>query len=164
MSGRPWLVLRIKSQQYNMAAENVRNQRADFYCPRALVRSVRTRTLRPEPMFPGYAFAAPHGPEWVFLKSTRGVQDVLMGTGEAPAWVLDAEIASIRSREDADGVVHLDGAFFKPGDKVAIEDGPFESLLGVYDGMSSQERVFVLLNVLGRQVRAQIAARSVSRA
>lgn len=164
MSDDPWLVIRIKSQQAEMAEKNVRNQQAEFYYPKIEVRSPRTHKLRPEPMFPGYAFVRVSGYEWIFLKSTRGVHDVLMGTGESPARVPAAQIAAIRSREGADGVIKLGAPLFSPGEAVAIDEGAFEGLLGVYEGMSGQERADVLLQILGRHVRASIPLKSISRA
>jgi transcriptional antiterminator RfaH len=119
--------------------------------------------MRIEPLFPGYAFARPAGESWVFLKSTFGIQDVLMSTGEMPARVPAAEIAGLMMREE-DGIVRLPPLGFRQGEALHIEDGPFLGLTGIYDGMASRDRVFVLLSVLGRQVRVGLGARSVSRA
>lgn len=158
-----WLVIRIKPQQYEKAAENIRNQRTEFYCPRILTRSPATRRPRVEPMFPGYAFARPPAEEWLYLKSTRGVQDVLLSTGERPAHVPPEQIAEIQAREGGDGIVKLEQHHFRMGERVFIEEGPMTGLLGVYDGMSSQDRVFVLLGVLGRLVRSQVPLSSVTK-
>ena len=64
----------------------------------------------------------------------------------------------MRSRENEEGLVHIDEeAPFALGDKVKIErSGAWEGLSAVFDGMSSNDRIFVLLNILGAQRRAEI--------
>lgn len=164
MQQRPWLVLRIKPLQYVRAAVSVRNQDSEFYCPRALIRSDRARALREQPLFPGYAFARPVGERWAFLRSTVGVLDVLMASGENPAWVPDREIARLRSHEGPDGLIRLEAAAFARGETVQLDDGPMAGLLAVVDGMSGRDRIFVLFEFLGQITRAEVAVRSVSRA
>ena len=159
-----WLVILIKARQYDVASENVRNQEAEFYCPRALVRRPRTHLLRPEPLFPGYAFARPRGAAWMFLRSTRGVQEVLMGTYEMPGRVPTSEIDKLRAREGPDTLVRLASSEFCPGESLRVEEGAFVGLEGLYDGMASRDRVYVLLRVFGRQVRTGVPIESVSRA
>ena len=163
MAGAPWLVVRIKPLQYVRASENVRNQETEFYCPRAMIRSQRARVLRPEPLFPGYAFARPPDGRWAYLRSTVGVLDVLMAGGETPARVPDIDIARLKAREDADGFIRLESSQFKHGEHVRIDGGVFADLPGAIDGMPGRERVFVLLQLMGRAMRVEVDVRNVSR-
>lgn len=159
----PWLVIRVKPQQYERAADNVRNQQTEFYCPRGMLRSPRTRVLRPEPLFPGYAFARPPGPTWMFLKSTIGVLDVLMAIGEEPARVADADIARLRAREDADGLVQLDSSQFRKGERLRIDAGLFADLPAEFEAMDGRNRAMVLVSLMGRRTRMRVDVRDLSR-
>lgn len=154
-----WLVLRLKPKLEKRAVDNVVAQGAEFYFPRALVRVPRSAVLRPAPLFPGYAFARPAGDAWVYLKSTIGVADVMMSTGEHPARLRAAEIEKLRAREDSDGFIRLNTSQFKAGERVRIADdgGVLADFAGVIDeGTPGRDRVFVLLGILGRQARVAV--------
>jgi transcriptional antiterminator RfaH len=43
-----------------------------------------------------------------------------------------------------------------PGDKVCVLGGAFRDCLGLYDGMTNNERVTILLELLGRKVRVNL--------
>lgn len=159
-----YIVVKIKANRYLVAEENVRNQGAEFYCPRAMFRSPRTRALRPEPMFPGYAFVRPAGFEWRFLWSTRGIHQPLMGTGEQPAWTPAGYVEALRAREDEQGLVKLGAAEFVHGDQLVIEEGVMAGTLAIFDGMAPRDRVYVLVDLLGRKARVPVPAKAVSRA
>jgi transcription antitermination factor NusG len=91
-----------------------------------------------------------------------GVMRLLMD-GQQPACVPDAVIDGIRERE-VGGVVRLPKPRrFKPGDRVHVLRGPFEGHFGLYDGMAPRERIFVLLSMLGTQVRTEMAEADVIR-
>ena len=63
-------------------------------------------------------------------------------------------IDALKGREDADGYVQLvSRPRFAPGDKIRVVGGAFFDCCGLYDGMSSRERVAILLELLGRKVR-----------
>lgn len=158
-----WLVVRVKSMQYERAADNVRNQGSEFYCPRGMLRSQRTRILRPEPLFPGYAFARPPGPTWMFLKSTIGVLDVLMATGEEPARITQTDIDRLRAREDDDGFVRFESSQFRKGERLRVDGGLFADLPAEFDAMAGRDRAFVLLELMGRRTRVEVAVRDLSR-
>jgi transcription antitermination factor NusG len=80
-----------------------------------------------------------------------------------PEWP-DSEIAALLARSDPDGVVRLpprppqSQRVLAPDAAVVIAGGPFAGLSGVHQGMSAPERELILLNILGREVPATIAA------
>lgn len=157
----PWVVLRVRTRHLRRAKENVRRQGAEFYSPVMRVRSARTREWTVLPLFPGYAFARHPAGQWVFLRGTFGVSEVLMRSEEQPAWLPDSEISRIRRREGPDGVVLLGGGEFERGARVRVEKGAV-SLDAVVEGMPGPDRVVVLLRVLGG-VRTEVAAKDVRR-
>jgi transcriptional antiterminator RfaH len=66
-------------------------------------------------------------------------------------------IEAIAGREDEDGLIKLAPLrTFRPGEPVRITGGVFADQLGLYEGMADQERVRILLDLLGRKVRVLI--------
>jgi transcriptional antiterminator RfaH len=117
------------------------------------------------PLFPRYLFVrADEG------RSSRGVAFApgvvhLVRFTEEPAVVPDKVIAELRTREGADGLVDLDSgqgaaSRFKAGDRVCIEDGALCEQVGLFHSRVDAERVFILLTLLGRDVRTIVNARS----
>jgi transcriptional antiterminator RfaH len=55
-------------------------------------------------------------------------------------------------------------ALLRAGDPVRVTEGPFAELIGRLLGIADHERVFVLLELLGRNVRAEVPALAVEAA
>jgi transcriptional antiterminator RfaH len=71
-----------------------------------------------------------------------------------PAVVPQTIIEGLKRREDANGLVQLEHRpRFAPGDKIRVLNGAFCDCLGLFEGISGQERVAILLDLLGRKVR-----------
>jgi transcriptional antiterminator RfaH len=67
-----------------------------------------------------------------------------------------AVFEALKRREDANGLIQLDHKpQFSRGDKVCVRDGAFQQCLGLYE-LTSNERVTVLLELLGRKVRVSL--------
>ena len=61
---------------------------------------------------------------------------------------------ALKTREDTKGFVKLDAApSFALGEKVYVLAGAFMNNAGLFNGMADHDRVSILLNMLGRQVR-----------
>ena len=161
MVGAPWVVLCVHWRQEDVATRNLENQGAECYLPRALVRG-RTHVLSPQPLFPGYAFARHPEGRWSFMRSTRGVKDIMLMGTEAVATVTDAVIRGLRAREHNDGLIHLGEEGFDMGERVKV-DRDVVIMKGIYDGTSGPDRVFVLLEFLGGTTRAEVDIKDVTR-
>jgi transcriptional antiterminator RfaH len=110
------------------------------------------------PLFPGYLFVGmdPERARWRALNSTVGVSELICHSGH-PAPVPDDVIDDIRRHEDERGYVILgEHAGLKKGDKVRITKGAMTDHVGIFDASSEQQRVFLLLELLGRHVRVKI--------
>jgi transcription antitermination factor NusG len=78
-----------------------------------------------------------------------------------PAKVPDHIIAELRGRE-RNGCIELPKSpRFRVGDPVRIDRGPFKDRLALYAGQSGQERVLVLLELLGAKRQLELAADAV---
>ncbi|MGH7062228.1 MAG: transcription termination/antitermination protein NusG, partial [Stellaceae bacterium] len=95
---------------------------------------------------------------------TFGVADIVR-TGEEPAPVPDEILAALREREAAGLFDQLDPARrLRLGEMVRITAGAFEDMIGRLVELRDQDRVVVLLDLMGRAVRAQLGAAAVEAA
>ncbi|MGV6818263.1 MAG: transcription/translation regulatory transformer protein RfaH [Thiotrichales bacterium] len=162
MAGNAWYVLQSKPRQEALARENLERQGYTAYLPmmRARKRLRGKWTSVIEPMFPRYLFVelTPYKDDFGPLRSTRGVASVVR-FGMEPA-IMPAEIiAELRARECPEtGVVEPRSALFKAGQNVEILNGPFQGLEAVFAASSSEERVILMLNVLGQKSRVMMPA------
>jgi transcriptional antiterminator RfaH len=108
-------------------------------------------------LFPRYLFIFinPKTSPWGSIRSTVGV-GTLICFGDTPAVVPLRIINDIKARQDEKGMVRLhDGCSFKSGDRVKIVDGPLNDFEGLFECLTDNDRVTVLLNLLGREVKVR---------
>lgn len=151
-----WVVVRVRPNLLRRALTNMRQQGFETYSPTARLRSPKTYKYTRGPLFPGYVFARHPERRWVSLSGTFGVLNILMGTGERPAYMPDAEIERLRAREDDQGIIQLEARKLAHGDKVHVTRGPLGTFDAVVDNMSGEERVFVFMELLGRYARVEV--------
>ena len=150
------------------ALEHLARQGYSAYLPRyrRWVRHARQRRLVSRPLFPRYVFVGldRESQRWRPIRSTVGVLGVV-SSGEEPVAVPHEIIDALRRREREGGFDALSPAqSLRTGDAVRVIDGPFQDLVGRLLGVADHERVFVLLDVLGRSVRASVATLAVEAA
>ena len=154
-----WYLVHAKPRQEDLAKANLERQGYQAYLPKLRIPRHRMgrRVIRIEPMFPRYLFIRldTATDNWAPIRSTVGVS-TLVRFGMYPSAVPDDLIEYLRSRDNAEGVQDLPLHTFQPGEKVVIEEGPFRGYEGIYLAQSSQERVTVLLDIVGRSAKAQI--------
>jgi transcriptional antiterminator RfaH len=152
-----WYVVQTRPHAENKASEHLRRQEFEVYLPRYLKRRRHARRVDTitVPLFPNYLFVAIDvaTQRWLSIQSTIGVAR-LVRDGDRPAPVPQGVIEMLKGREDANGHIQLDRTpRFSPGDHVRIAEGALCDCLGLYEGMSGEARVAVLLDLLGRKVR-----------
>jgi len=155
-----WFVVRTHPNGELKAFNNILRQGFDAYLPRYLKkrRHARQTNIVQKPLFPGYLFVTmdPDTARWRTLNSAFGVSELICHSGR-PAPVSDEVINDIRHHEDESGYVVLgEHAGLKPGDKVQITEGAMADQLGIFDAPSDQHRVYLLLELLGREVRVKM--------
>ena len=169
MPGRPrWYVVQTQAHAENKAVVHLGRQGFATYLPRYLKRRRHARRIDTvaAPLFPRYLFVEidMSVQRWRSIYSTVGVSR-LVGNGDCPMPVADSVISALKCRENTSGFVQLDQrSKFKTGDKVRVLEGAFYDCLGIYDGMSDQKRVGVLLDLLGRKVRVSLNAEAIAAA
>ena len=108
-------------------------------------------------LFPTYLFIAARE-QFYSVLWMPGVVRLLM-SGDRPAQLGAEVIAGIHKQEGRDGFVQIPTARqgLRKGEQVRVTKGSFAGHLGLFEGMSSHERVRVLLELLGRKVSVEMA-------
>ena len=155
-----WFVAHTQPQAECRALVNLQRQGFDAYLPRYLKRRRHARKveLAPTPLFPRYVFVAidMHRQRWLSIRSTIGVSR-LVGHSDAPLPVPAGVVEGLQRRHDLEGFVRLaPAAGLKVGDKVRVLGGAFEECLGLFEKLSDEQRVTILLDLLGRKVRVSL--------
>ena len=154
-----WYVIYTHPQQEARADKNLRAWRVETFFPKIKERRFSlyapgNRAFVTKPLFPRYIFARFRVSE-LFHKVcfTRGVNSIV-SFGNGPPIPVDNEmIALIQSRRGEDGLISTSESF-KPGDKVAINYGPFRDLIGIFERETAvAHRVSVLLATVCYQGR-----------
>jgi transcriptional antiterminator RfaH len=150
-----WYAVQTHPHAESKAAAHLLRQGFEVYLPRYLKqrRHARKVDMVAAPLFPRYLFVAIDllAQRWRAVNSTFGVTQ-LVCQGDLPALVPGAVIAGLRQREDERGFFGFRPAF-APGDKIRVVGGAFSDCLGLVEGMGDNERVAILLELLGRKVR-----------
>ncbi len=163
-----WYAVHTQPQAETRALENLVRQGYSTYLPRCRVwvSHARRRQAMLRPLFPRYLFAGIDRAtmRWRPILSTCGVSD-LVRAGDRPAPVPGDIIMALREREAAGAFDRLDPQRgLRLGELVRVTAGAFEDMVGRLVELRDQDRVVVLLDLLGRAVRAQLGASAVEAA
>jgi transcriptional antiterminator RfaH len=163
-----WYVVQTQTHAENKAAAHLLRQEFDVYLPRFQKRRrhARRTEIVAAPLFPRYLFVGVDmaTQRWRSIQSTVGVSH-LVRNGNEPAAVAASVVDALRKREDENGFVLFGHRKrFLAGDRVRVVEGAFADCLGLFEGMRDDERVTVLLDLLGRKVRVMIDELSVAAA
>jgi transcriptional antiterminator RfaH len=155
--GSRWHVVQTQVNSEAKAAQNLQRQGYDVYLPRYLKRRRHARKvdLVARPFFPRYIFVEINiaTQRWRPIQSTFGVSR-LVCNGDEPAAVPRGVVGALKAREDDKGFVRMNaGPAFAPGDRVRVLAGAFMDCAGLFNGLADQDRVSILLEMLGRKVR-----------
>ncbi|VAX10726.1 Transcriptional activator RfaH [hydrothermal vent metagenome] len=163
-----WYAIQTKPRQEVLAEENLRRQRFEAYLPRiSLSRRRRGKWVKViEPLFPRYLFIRfdpaqlSIGP----IRSTRGVVSIVRFGNEICSMPDDA-IEFLKQHEDSDtGLYNQADDQFQQGDSVTVISGAFAGLEGVFQAQTSNERVVLLIECLGRASRVTLGFDDVGKA
>ena len=155
-----WYAVHTRPQAEAKALENLLRQGYAAYLPRyrTEIRHARRRETVLRPVFPRYLFAGLDrtAARWRPILSTVGVSD-LVRAGSEPMPVSAEIVAALREQERA-------GVFdclarrrsLRLGELVRITTGAFEDMIGRLVELRDEDRVVVLLEMLGRSVRTQL--------
>jgi transcriptional antiterminator RfaH len=157
MSSMPnWYLIKTKSRQENVAIKNLENQEYFTYCPTVTINNKNVI------LFPGYLFIHldKKNENWSPIRSTKGVVNFVR-FGLNFAQVPDTVIEFLKTNQliNKEKLINLNK--FKPGDKIQITDGIFKNCVAIFKSSKSEDRVILLMNLLGQQQAINIKRKSV---
>ncbi len=163
---KQWFVVNTKSREEPKALLNLKQQKFKVYLPQYKKHRRHARRIDSvlAPLFPKYLFVEfdLNKENWSCINSTIGVKK-LVQFGALPTPVPTELLDEIRAREDDEGIVSLNRQLnIKPGDQVQITAGAFNEHIGIFECQNDDERVVILLNLMGRPVRVRLPSSAIN--
>ncbi|MBM7072089.1 transcription/translation regulatory transformer protein RfaH [Shewanella sp. 202IG2-18] len=165
---KAWYLLYCKPRNEIRAKQNLELQGVETYLP-LISESKKQRSGKIQntqvPLFPNYLFINFNPQEFPVsrIHSTRGVNQIV-GVKE-DMLPLDPELITrikIKLAELSNSEPET-SEDIKKGDKVRFSEGPFAEVEGIFDEASGEKRCFVLLNILGKMKRVNVASEMVEK-
>ena len=153
-----WYLIKTKSRQENVAIKNLENQKYSTYCPTVTIKNKHIV------LFPGYLFIYldKEKDNWLPIRSTKGIVNFIrFGLNFAQA--SDSVIKFLKDNELVNKEKFKNFNRFNSGDKVQITDGAFKNCVAIFKSPLPQERVILLMDILGQQQSISIKQESVMR-
>ncbi len=148
-----WYIVQFKPNSQKIAVHNLERQGFKTFLP---MQEMTRRTADKfeiviRPLFAGYMLVAcdPTKAPWRQINSTFGISRMLSFV-EGPKPIPEALIAGMRARCDNIGkVTPLEP--FEAGQSVEMHSGPFANFIATVEQMSSDARVWLLLDFMGKE-------------
>ena len=155
---KSWFLAQLKPNCAHIADRNLKQQGFRTFLPMEEGTQNRKGRFIPtlRPMFPGYLFVSfdIEGGLWRTICSTPGITR-LVSFGNEPAMVPLDIVNQLMLRCDSAGKL-LPPKMFKPGDQVRIASGPFVNFVTTINNIAPDQRVWVLMDIMGRQTRMAV--------
>lgn len=153
-----WYLVQCKAREGFKAEQHLSEQGFTCFHP-VQWRRKRIVGQRPqaqlESMFPFYLFLfVGHGQSLASVRSTRGVLK-LVAFGGLPLQVSPQLVADLRQCCQALATPPAEQVL-QPGDRVSIQNGPFSELEAIVHCAKANDRVVLLLNLLGRDTKIEL--------
>lgn len=153
-----WYVVQTKPHQESLAKENLERQGYRCFLPRIKQWQKKRgkRCLVEKTFFPNYLFVCLdlYHTNMAPIRSSRGVNR-LVRFGNELVPVPDSIIETIKQRSEAD-LIGSKTQEFKLGQEVQIEDGALAGLTAIFQEKRGENRVILLLNMLGKQQKVEV--------
>lgn len=155
-----WFLAQLKPNCAHIAERNLKLQGFGTFLPTEdATKRVRGKFITaPRPLFPGYIFVAFNtgAGHWRRVNSTNGITR-LVSFGKEPAPVPREIISQLSVRCDDAGKL-LPPTRLQPGDAVRLTAGAFADFVGTVQRIAPEQRIWVLLEIMGGQTRVAVDA------
>ena len=153
-----WYLAQLKPNSHRIAERHLERQGFESFLPyhgstRRLRRQFKTQNT---PLFPGYIFVRfdPQRGHWRKINSTQGITR-LVQFGAAPEPVPNTLVEQLMARCDEDAVL-APSTSLSVGDVVTLTQGPFAEFVATVETLPDDQRVWVLLDLMGRGTRLAV--------
>ena len=155
-----WYLIQFKPNSYRLAERNLHRQGFETFLPmQKITRRKASRFVSDlKPLFPGYMFVSVKSElaPWRTINSTIGVSKLVSFEGKPKPLPLQL-ISGLMLRCDASGSL-LPPKSLSEGDSVEMLNGPFASFIAAVETIDAEQRIWVLMDFMGRKTRMQITA------
>lgn len=156
--GVTWFLAQLKPGGLNKAREHLARQSFEAFMPShdATIRRRSTLQTVPKPLFPGYLFVGV-SPGQVLrpINATRGVSKLVSMDGKNPVRVPQTLIADLQAQtKDGNWTPELER--FEIGQGVEIISGPFAGFRARISAVPEADRIYVLLDMIGRLTKISV--------
>ena len=159
-SNMRWFVAQLKPNGFATAKCNLQKQGYQTFMPmrQVEVRHARKVNTVTRPLFPGYIFVHfdAETTQWRAINNTYGITNLIMGGMNAPQAAPSDLMQALKAR-CGDGDLVLPCEMFVPGNVVKVVNGPFKDIIATVEALSNSDRIAVLLDVMGRETRVEVA-------
>ena len=152
MTGLRWYVAQTLPRKEALASRNLDQQAFVNFYPR--FRTTRSHAGKRvpilAPLFPGYLIVQfdPGDHPWRSINGTLGVRHLINSGQTQPRPMPETAMRLILARCEQGIITRLVDRF-EPGEAVRIISGPFADRLATIESLRGQERVRILLEILG---------------
>jgi transcription antitermination factor NusG len=158
----PWYALQVRAQHERGVSEFLRGGGFDWFLPLYKCRkrwSDRVKEVE-VPLFPGYLFCRFDANDRLPILKTPGVLQIV-GYNRRPVEIDEAEIGAIRTLVGS-GMASQPWPYLHVGDRVQIESGPLQGMIGILTNFKGKHRLIVSITLLQRAVAVEIDGALVS--
>ena len=154
---KEWFILQFKSNSHHLAAKNLNQQGFETFLPLqdTTSRNASRFINANRPLFPGYMFITFDRTEskWHKINNTYGVSRLLTFNSTLKS-IPATFINNLMERYDSSGKL-LPIKKLKKGGQVKISKGPFANFIATIEKHEDDQRVWVLMNLMGRKTKIQ---------
>jgi transcriptional antiterminator RfaH len=153
---KSWYLIKTKPQQEAIATQNLTNQNFDVFFPKAVIKNKTT------PLFPSYLFIELDDKiqNWTPIHSTKGVSNFVR-FGLSFAKVPNQIINLIKTQQQQTIEKMIDICSHHKGDYLEIQTGVFKGQQAIFQNYNINDRVVVLLNLIGQQQEITLDEREI---
>ena len=154
---KEWFILQIKANSHHQATKNLNQQGFETFMP--LLDTTSRKASRfiynTKPLFPGYMFIKfdKAKPGWKKINNTYGVAR-LVTFNSILRPIPTTFVKHLIKQYDLSGEF-LPIKKLKNGDQVKISKGPFADFISTVETYETEQRIWVLLDLMGRKVKIQ---------
>ena len=153
-----WAILQFKPNAHKLAKHNLNQQGFDTFLPfEEITKLTKGKLLSTQrPLFPGYMFVTfeRENMHWHKINCTYGVSKLLTINNE-PYIIPNTLINGIMAQCNQADVLIPQKQFYKD-DRVCIVSGPFENYIATVESIDKNERIWVLIDLMGQATRTLV--------
>lgn len=151
-----WYVVHTHVNKEFVAEHNLNKLGFSTYIPKykKMISHARKKSEVIKPLFPKYIFvkidlAIQY---WTVINSIYGVKNIIT-MNEKPTFLSSEIIKKLKFNENFEGFIDImPFPDRKIGDEIKIIEGVFAGKLGIFNGLTDDNRVKVLFNLLGKEM------------